>query len=213
MDSKSLAVGIIVGLVIGLAVEYAATSTKVDLERLEQQISQLEGKVNLLVSQIHEKDDQIANLQSLIEELEASVLLVERSIEIEADGEILHYKETKLWSKEKFLKILENEQESESSQITEFCEVYSVEAGNFNVECDKEKRLIVLKCDIHGTFSGSWYDFHWFLNPLGLDFIDSGFIKSEKTLFWQGHIQGAPVTIALRFPFTIEHCHAHVWQK
>jgi len=212
MDSRSLAVGIIVGLVIGLTVEYAATSTMVDLERLEQEISQLEEKVNLLVSQIHEKDDQIANLQSLIEELEASVLPVEKSIEIEADGEILYYKETKLWDKGMFLKLIEDEREFESSQITEFYETYSVEASNFSVECDKEKSLTVLKCDIHAS-QLSWCDFHWFLNRLGVDFVDSGFMKSEETLCWEGYVQGVPVTITLRFPFTIEHCHAHVWRK
>lgn len=118
---------------IGLTAEYAATSTMVDLERLEQEISQLEEKVNLLGSQIHEKDDQIANLQSLIEELQASVLPVERSIEIEADGEIVYYKETKLWDKGMFLKPMEDEREFGSSQIREFYETYSVEAGNFSV--------------------------------------------------------------------------------
>jgi len=90
---------------------------------------------------------------------------------------------------------------------------YDANASNFNVEYDKEKMSTVLDCDIHGTFSGSWYDFHWFLNPLGLDFIDSSFMKSEETLCWEGYVEGVPTIIILRFPFTKERCHAHVWRK
>jgi len=138
---------------------------------------------------------------------------IERSIEVEAEGTILHYQENLFWSEDQFSEIMENQDGFRSAQIEKFNERYNVTANNFSVEFDEERGMAILKCDVHGKFSGSWYDFHWFLNPLGLDFIDSHFAKSERELSWQGSIDGVTTTIVLRFPFPIDHCHAHVWQK
>lgn len=138
---------------------------------------------------------------------------VKRNIEIIAEGQILHYQEDLFWDENQFSKIMENQDGFRSAQIEKFNKKYNVIADNFRVEFYVERRVTVLKCDVHGKFSGSWYDFHWFLNPLGLDFIDSHFVKSEKELSWQGPIDGVMTTITLRFPFTINHCHAHVWSK
>lgn len=135
---------------------------------------------------------------------------VGRSIEIIAEGQILHYQENLFWDENQFSGIMENQDGFRSAQIEKFNEKYNVTADNFRVEFE-ERGVTIIKCDVHGKFSGSWYDFHWFLNPLGLDFIDSHFAKSEKELSWQGPVDGVTTTIALRFPFTINHCHAHVW--
>ena len=162
---------------------------------------------------MEDKNEQIENLQSQIEELEALVPLVARRIEIEAHGEVLHYQEIRVWSKEVFSNIIGNKQEFDSTQIKQFNEMYNVDAENFRIEYDQEKGSTIFKCDIYGTFSGSWYDFHWFLNPLGLDFINSGFVKSERELSWEGYIDGGAITLTLQFPFTINPCHAHVWPK
>lgn len=108
---------------------------------------------------------------------------------------------------------MENQDEFRSTQISQFNETYNVGADNFSVEFDEGKKSTVLKCDVHGQLKGSWYDFHWFLNPLGLDFIDNHFVKSERELSWKGSINEVATTIVLRFSFTIDHCHAHVWQK
>lgn len=106
---------------------------------------------------------------------------------------------------------MENQEGFRSAQIENFNKRCNVTADNFSVEFDEERVVTILKCYVNGKFSGSWYDFHWFLNPLGLDFIDSHFAKSEKELSWQGSIDWVTTTIALRFPFTINHCHAYVW--
>ena len=212
-SAKSFVIGIVVALVIGLVLGYGVAPQGVDTTELEQQISQLKGQLNTLQSQMEDKNEQIANLRSRIEELEALVPLVEIRIEIEADEKVLHYQEIHVWSKEEFSNIIENQQEFDSSQRKQFNEMYNINADNFMIEYDQERCSTILKCDIHGTFSGSWYDFHWFLNPLGLDFINSGFVKSERELSWEGNIDGVAITITLRFPFTINHCHAHIWPK
>jgi len=212
-STKSFVIGVFVALFIGLVLGYGIPHQGVDKNELEQEISRLEGELNTLQVQMEDKNGQIANLQAQIEELKALVSLVGRRIEMEADGEVLHYQEIYVWSKEEFSNITGNQKEFEYSQIVQFNEMYDVNADNFRIEYDQEKGSTILKCDIHGTFLGSWYDFHWFLNPLGLDFINSGFMKSERELSWEGNIDGVAITITLRFPFTINHCHAHVWSK
>jgi hypothetical protein len=212
-STKSFVIGIFVALFIGLVIGYGVSHQGVDKNELEQQISQLEGEIKTLQVQIEDKNEKIANLQAQIEELEALVSLVKRKIEIEADGEVLHYQEIHVWSKEEFSNIIENQKEFESSQIKHFNEIYNVNAENFGFKYDQERCSTILMSDVYGMFSGSWYDFHWFLNPLGLDFINSGFVKSEKELSWEGYIDGVDITITLKFPFTINHCHAHVWSK
>jgi len=212
-STKSFIIGVFIALFIGLVIGYGVPRQVVDENELEQEISRLEGELNTLQVQMEDKNEQIANLQTQIGELEALVSLVERRIEMEADGEVLHYQEIHFWSKEEFSNITGNQKEFESNQIVQFNEMYNVNADNFRIEYDQEKGSTILKCDIHGTFSGSWYDFHWFLNPLGLDFINSGFMKTERELTWEGNIDGVDITITLRFPFTINHCHAHVWPK
>ena len=212
-STKSFVIGVIIGLFTGLVIGYGVPRQGVDENELEQEISRLEGELNTLQVQMEDKNGQIANLQAQIEELEARVSLFERRIEVEADGEVLHYQETYVWSREEFSNITGDQKAFESTQIAQFNEMYDVNADNFRIEYDQEEGSTILKCDIHGTFSGSWYDFHWFLNPLGLDFINSGFAKTENVLFWEGNVDGVAITITLRFPFTISHCHAHVWQK
>ncbi len=134
-------------------------------------------------------------------------------IEIIAKEDTLHYQENRIWGDNQFSKIMKNQDNFRTAQINQFNETYDVSANNFRVEFDEERNSTILKCDVHDKLSGSTYTFHWFLNPLGLDFIDNNFVKSERELSWEGYIDEIPTTIVLRFPFTISHCHAHVWPK
>jgi hypothetical protein len=134
----------------------------------------------------------------------------ERIIRIDAEGDILHYQETLLWNESKFLEILEDKSYFYDNQIAEFKETYEVGADNFEINFIQDKESTVLSCDIYGKFNKKWYDFHWFLNPLGLDFLDSPFEKSERSLSWEGVVGETRTTIILKFPFPIDNCHAHV---
>ncbi|MBA7494798.1 hypothetical protein ES702_05375 [subsurface metagenome] len=145
--------------------------------------------------------------------LEINESIAERIIRIDAKGDVLHYQETLFWDERKFSEILADESEFYHHQIEEFKKTYEVDADNFRVEFTKERNSTLLSCDVHGKFTGNWYDFHWFLNPLGLDFLDSPFDKSERTLSWKGLIDGISTSIVLEFTFPISNCHAHVWQK
>lgn len=145
--------------------------------------------------------------------IEINGSIVERIIRIDAEGDILHYQETLFWNEKKFSEILEDKSAFYNNKIEEFKKTYEVDADNFKVEFTEDRNSTLLSCDIHGKFTGNWYDFHWFLNPLGLDFLDSPFEKSEIGLSWKGIIEETQTAIILEFPFPIGNCHAHVWPK
>lgn len=135
---------------------------------------------------------------------------LERNIIIEAEGETLHYFEKKKWAKDEFSKIVEEEDKFRSNQIEKFKTTYRVNAGNFDLEIDKKEKSTIFKCEIYVKFD-NWYDFHWFLRPLGLDFIEDHFERLEKKLSWEGSLKGVKTKILLKFTFKIGNCHAHVW--
>lgn len=138
---------------------------------------------------------------------------MEKSIEIVADGPILHYQENLFWSENQFFKILEDQDNFLSAQIEKFNERYNVIADNFSVEFDEKNRITTFECDVHGKeYAKNSYDFLWFLNVYGLDLIYD-FTKSERKLSWEGTADNIYTTIILSFPFSIDHCHGHVWPE
>jgi hypothetical protein len=151
--------------------------------------------------------------QEAVFALQAHESPAQRIVRMEAEGDALHCQETLLWDERTFSAILAEESEFSSKQIGQFMKTYRVNANNFSVEFLRDRKSTLLRCDVHGTFSGNWYDFHWFLNPLGLDFLDSPFERAEKALSWKGRINGISTSIVLEFPFSISNCHAHVWPK
>jgi len=145
------------------------------------------------------------------EEIELSELQeLERNIVIQAEEGTLHYSEQKKWARDEFTRLIEEEQKFGSHQIEKFRATYAVDAGNFHVDVNEEEKTTTLECDIYVELD-TWYDFHWFLGPLGLDFIDDHFERSERELSWEGRIDGVEASILLKFPFKIANCHAHVW--
>jgi len=137
----------------------------------------------------------------------------ERVIRIDAEGDVLYYQETLLWDEEKFLEILKDKSFFYNKQVAEFIKTYEVDADNFEIKFIQDRNSTILSCDIYGKFNEKWYDFNWFLNPSGLDFLDSPFEKSETNLSWEGIIEEIQISIILEFPFPIGNCHAHVWQE
>jgi hypothetical protein len=143
---------------------------------------------------------------------------VGRSIEIEAEGTILHYQENRVWSENYFHDIMESQDEFRHVIIENFDQSlatygeYDEQALGVNVEFDENRNMAVLKCDIEGAKSGNWFTFKWLLGPLGypeFDFYD--FQEFEKKLFWGGFVDNIQTKITISFPFKIDYCKAHVW--
>jgi len=137
-------------------------------------------------------------------------------IEIKAERGILHYQKESLWNEEDFSEILESKKKFVSKEIDSFrqnLERYNRHTVNPKLEFNEARKSTTLICDVKGAKEGSWYDFDWFLRPLGLDFIDSHFERREKELYWEGEINGTRTTISIKFPFLISNCHEHVWPR
>jgi len=222
LSKKALAVGLVIGLIIGLGMGYGVAPKGADTTELEQQISDLEGQVNTLQGQINEKDSQITNLQSQILELHSQIeelsklefgKVTENVIEVRAEGEILHYLNQSFWSEDDFSEILKSEYRFKFEQINSFnnsLQKYGEVMVNPKVEFDEENRSTTLICDVKGAmYSTNSYDFHWLLANLPFDLY--AFKQSEKELIYQGEINSTPTTIKLIFPYTLTHCHEHVW--
>jgi hypothetical protein len=135
---------------------------------------------------------------------------LERNIVIEAEGETLHYFEEKRWAEDEFSRLIQGEDKFSSNQIDKFKAAYEVNANSFDVQIDVKERASILKCEVYTEFNRH-YDFHWFLKPLGLDFLDDHFERSGSELSWEGSLEGVKTSILLKFPFKISNCHAHVW--
>jgi hypothetical protein len=66
-------------------------------------------------------------------------------------------------------------------------------------------------------------DFLWLLDPLNLDFIESGFTETNHGLYWNGCFNGIALSVSIELPSQpkpyiawgsdIGHCHGHVWWK
>jgi hypothetical protein len=77
---------------------------------------------------------------------------------------------------------------------------------------NEKKKSTTLKCDLKGAmYSTNSYDFHWLLRNLPFDLYQ--FKKLEKELHYDGKVNDVPMRIRLIFPYTVAHCHEHVWPR
>jgi len=135
------------------------------------------------------------------------------TIEIKADGEILHYRSVSLYSDKEFQKIIKPAQDYSNKIIGNFkntLKQYNKKGLNCTYKLDSTEHLTILTCDIRGAIYGTnSYDFHWLLADLPFDLYQ--FTQSKKELTYSGKIDELPTTIHLIFNFPIAHCHEHVW--
>ena len=90
------------------------------------------------------------------------------SIEIKAEGELLHYQRESFWNRKDFSETLKSKEKFASKEINSFkrtLERYNRYAVNPKIKFDESKKSIALICDIKGAKEGSWFDFDWFLRP------------------------------------------------
>ena len=144
---------------------------------------------------------------------------IKRLINVEADGLILHYSYHSFWGEAKFSEYLANQTEFKTNFKEDFEQELAqsgASASDYSFSFDSVTQSTIVRCDIQNAISlrseGRYYArFEWLLNPLGLDFIDNNFEKSRTELSWEGYVNNMSVSITLRFPKPINHCHAHVW--
>lgn len=131
------------------------------------------------------------------------------------------YQGQRFWAAEEFSGLSED-------NLTElFQGKYDVDARDFNFTFNETSYSTITQCHVYGEISKSGDEyvayFSWFLNPLGLDFINDNFEESRTGLSWEGNIDGVPTSIKIECPpqesvygvgsygVGVGHCHAHIW--
>lgn len=134
-------------------------------------------------------------------------------VTINAEGELLHYKNQSFWSEDVFNKMLSSKDEYTSTIINSFkedVEPYGLTVIDPEVVFDEEDDSVALVCDIKGAmYASNSYNFQWLVQKLPVDLY--GFNQSRYKLVYESELNGVSVEITLIFPFVLEHCHAHVW--
>ncbi|MCK4352030.1 hypothetical protein KAW65_01335 [candidate division WOR-3 bacterium] len=144
------------------------------------------------------------------------IFLLKNVIDIKAKGNILHYQRESFWKRKDFSRLSKLKEEYRANEINSFrksLRKYKKGDDNFIVKFNKSGKATILLCDVIGAKQGDWFNFDWFLEPLGLDFIDSYFKSKGRELYWEGEIKGVKTTISIKFPFPINICHKHIWPK
>lgn len=147
---------------------------------------------------------------------EIDINAIKEDIKIEVEGGILHYQRESFWDEKGFYEILNSKVEFVAKELNSFkrdVRRYGRNIVNPKIEFDESKRVSILLCDVKGTKEGYWYDFDWFLRPLGLDFLDDHFERKDMELYWKGKVRGIETIINIKFSFPISNCHEHVWRR
>ncbi len=159
------------------------------------------------------KDQRSAAQSSSYQQNSAVFTPIEVTVEIQAEGKLLHYKRDSVYHEGDFSEIHTSLHEFSTETIKNFkndVQRYNKEALNCLYTTDISKHSVTLTCDIQGAmYSTNSYDFHWLLGGLPFDLYQ--FTQSEKELIYSGKVEGIPTTIQLTFDFPITHCHEHVW--
>jgi hypothetical protein len=71
MDSKTIALGLVIGLILGAGIGYGANTSQ--LSGYQNQLTSLQLQVNILQSQINSKNNEIANLNQQIVSLKSQL--------------------------------------------------------------------------------------------------------------------------------------------
>ncbi len=158
-----------------------------------------------------------------------------RVITVEAEGLILNYGQGLYWDEERFGREYDAYSADKAKYLKDFVEGFSKEflkpanleatdwkvsfRSEYELETDKAICLALIQCKIHGAASGTaespTFRTEWLLRPiLGSrpDLYDFEW-PTDRMLVYEGEIDHTPITITLRFPKPINHCHYHVWYK
>jgi len=92
--------------------------------------------------------------------------------------------------------------------------------SEYELEADKATYLTLIQCKVHGAASGTaerpYFRSEWLLKPLlerGVDLYDFEYTPDGTTLVYEGESDRTPITIILRFPKPVGHCHYHIWYE
>jgi hypothetical protein len=158
-----------------------------------------------------------------------------RIITVEAEGLILNYSQGLHWDEKRFDREYDAYSADKAKYLQDFVEGFSKEFLNpanlkatdwkvsfiseYELEADEATYLALIQCKIHGAASGTaespTFRTEWLLRPIfgGRPDLYDFEQPMDGMLVYEGEIDHTPITITLRFPKPISHCHYHVWYK
>jgi hypothetical protein len=158
-----------------------------------------------------------------------------RVITVEAEGLILDYSQGLHWDEKRFDREYDAYSTDKAKYLQDFVEGFSKEFLNpanleatdwkvsfvseYELEADKATYLALIQCKIHGAASGTaespTFRTEWLLRPIfgGRPDLYDLERPTDRMFVYEGEIDHTPITITLRFPKPINHCHYHVWYK
>ena len=134
--------------------------------------------------------------------------LLRRVVRITAQKPILHYREQLFWDEAYFSEILQNKDQAEAAQHQHIND-YRLSVSNYGLTFNEADKGTIASCDLEGAFFGTTADFTKLLR--GYDFDLYGFKQARTKLVYKGNIDGVPTVLSFEFPYSIGHCHYHVW--
>jgi hypothetical protein len=158
-----------------------------------------------------------------------------RVITVEAEGLELNYSQALHWDEKRFDREYYAYSTDKPKYLRDFSEAFSKEFLNpvnleatdwkvsftseYELETDKAKYIALFQCKIHGAASGTaespTFRTEWLLRPIFGNRLDLYNFEcpTESMIVYAGKIDRIPITLTLRFPEPIHHCHYHIWYE
>jgi hypothetical protein len=159
-----------------------------------------------------------------------------RVITLDAEDLSLNYSQELYWDEEGFAREYEAYAADKASYLEgfvdrlseKFLESSALEATNWGVsltssyerETDEARYLTLIRCQINGAATGTaekpYFRTEWLLKPLvekGVDLYDFEYTPDKTGLVYKEETGDIPITIVLRFPEPVDHCHYHIWYE
>ena len=159
-----------------------------------------------------------------------------RLITLEAEDLSLNYSQELYWNEEGFAREYDVYSADKARYVEGIVEGFSEEflkpsnlqatgwrvsfISEYELETDKATSLALIRCKIDGAASGTlerpYFRSEWLLRSLlekGVDLYDFEYTPDKTTLAYEGETDHASITIILRFPKPVGHCHYHIWYE
>ncbi|MFP4005786.1 MAG: hypothetical protein ACLFUR_03585 [Candidatus Hadarchaeia archaeon] len=129
---------------------------------------------------------------------------ITRTLRIEVTGEVMYYRETYIWSENDYVNIKDKREEFEELQKDLFKDKYDIEPEFTEIRFFDTDRSTLFQCEVwdkvgeeENVYVGN---FDWFLNPLGLNFVDNEFEETNANLIWNNELDEISTGIVLDLP-------------
>jgi len=145
-----------------------------------------------------------------------------------------NYAEELYWDKEQFNQQYKIYSKDKTKYLKDFVKNFSIKflksnlkatdwsvsfKSQYEMKTDKLTYSTLIQCRINGAATGRaqnpYFRTEWLLIPILGNRVDLYGFKyiTDKVLAYRGKVNHIPITIVIRSPKPISHCHYHIWYK